>query len=86
MFVPSLMDDADTGDHGNTRAMVEAEGVRYHFMQADITAAGTPKEVVDHCVEAFGSVDILVNSAGVCPLAEVLDFGRRSGTPPCRST
>ena len=76
VFVPSLMDDANTDDEGGTRTMVEAEGVRYHFMQADITAAGTPKRIVDSCVEQFGSVDILVNSAGVCPLAEVLDFGR----------
>ena len=60
-----------------TREMVEAEGVRYEFMQADITAAGTPKRIVDTCVDQFGSVDILVNSAGVCPLAEVLDFGRQ---------
>jgi NAD(P)-dependent dehydrogenase (short-subunit alcohol dehydrogenase family) len=71
VFVPSIVDD-----DGQTRALVEAEGVRYQFMQADITDAGTPKRVVDACVEQLGSVDILVNSAGVCPLAEVLDFGR----------
>ena len=71
VFVPSIIDD-----DGNTREMVEAEGVRYQFMQADITAAGAPQRVVDTCVRQFGSVDILVNSAGVCPLAEVLDFGR----------
>ena len=76
VFVPSLMDDASADDQGGTRSMVEAEGVRYHFMQADITTTGTPKQIVDECVEQFGSVDILVNSAGVCPLAEVLDFGR----------
>ena len=76
VFVPSLMDDATSDEDADTRTMVEAEGVRYHFMQADITAAGTPKRIVEACVERFGSVDILVNSAGVCPLAEVLDFGR----------
>ena len=71
VFVPSLMDD-----DGITQAMVEANDGRYHFMQADITSTGTPKDIIDTCVEEFGSVDILVNSAGVCPLAEVLDFGR----------
>ncbi len=71
VFVPSLLDD-----DGSTATMVEDAGVRYQFMQADITAAGTPKRIVDTCVEKFGSIDILVNSAGVCPLAEVLDFGR----------
>jgi NAD(P)-dependent dehydrogenase (short-subunit alcohol dehydrogenase family) len=71
VFVPSLADD-----DGTTRRMVEAEGVRYEFLEADITSPGSPKAVVDACVERFGSLDILINSAGICPLAEVLDFGR----------
>jgi NAD(P)-dependent dehydrogenase (short-subunit alcohol dehydrogenase family) len=71
VFVPSIIDDDN-----ETKNMVEAEGVRYRFMQADITETGSPKRIVDTCVEQLGAVDILVNSAGVCPLAEVLDFGR----------
>jgi len=71
VFVPSIVDD-----DGSTREMVEAEGVRFGFMQADITATGTAKRVVDSCVDSLGSIDVLVNCAGVCPLAEVLEFGR----------
>ena len=71
LFVPSILDD-----DGTTREMVEAEGGRYEFLEADITEPGTPKRIVDTCVALLGSVDVLVNSAGVCPLAEVLDFGR----------
>jgi len=71
VLVPSIVDD-----DGVTRGMIEAEGVRYAFMQSDITSRGAPKRVVDTCVETLGSVDVLVNSAGVCPLAEILDFGR----------
>jgi NAD(P)-dependent dehydrogenase (short-subunit alcohol dehydrogenase family) len=71
IFVPSIVDD-----DGSTRDLIEAEGVRYEFMNADITAAGAPKEIVDACIGRFGSLDILVNSAGICPLASVLDFGR----------
>ncbi len=71
VLVPSIIDD-----DGGTREMVEAEGVRYEFLQADITDPGTPKRIVDACVERLGSIDILINSAGICPLAEVLDFGR----------
>ncbi len=71
VLVPSIVDD-----DGTTRELIEAEGVRYEFMQADITAKGTPRLVIDTCVERLGSVDILVNSAGVAPLADVLDFGR----------
>jgi len=69
--VPSLHDD-----DGETRALVEAEDARYEFLRIDITDPGAPQRVVEACVERFGSVDILVNSAGICPLGEVLEFGR----------
>jgi NAD(P)-dependent dehydrogenase (short-subunit alcohol dehydrogenase family) len=71
VFVPSLIDD-----DGATRTLVERAGARYEFIQADITAAGVPGQVVGACVEHFGSIDILVNSAGICPLADVLEFDR----------
>jgi NAD(P)-dependent dehydrogenase (short-subunit alcohol dehydrogenase family) len=71
VFVPSILDD-----DGSTRAMVESAGVRYEFMKADITESGAPRRVVDECVTRLGSVDILINSAGVCPIAEVLEFDR----------
>jgi NAD(P)-dependent dehydrogenase (short-subunit alcohol dehydrogenase family) len=71
VFVPSI-----TADDGTTGPLVEAAGGRYAFMEADITAPGVPAQVVERCVQELGSLDILVNSAGVCPLAEVLEFGR----------
>jgi NAD(P)-dependent dehydrogenase (short-subunit alcohol dehydrogenase family) len=71
LFVPSVMDD-----DGATRRMVEAAGRRYEFLAADITAPGAAARVIDGCVERLGGIDILVNSAGICPMAEVLDFGR----------
>ncbi len=71
VFVPSLVDD-----DGFTRSLVEAEDVRFEFIEADITADGVPAQVVSACVDRLGSVDILINSAGICPLGEVLEFGR----------
>jgi NAD(P)-dependent dehydrogenase (short-subunit alcohol dehydrogenase family) len=71
VLVPSVVDD-----DGSTRELVEVHGSRYEFIKGDITAAAAPKEIVDACVDKFGSIDILVNCAGICPLAEVLDFGR----------
>ena len=76
VFVPSLADD-----DGTTRSLIEAEGVRYEFMQADITEDGVPGQVVRECVDRLGAIDILVNSAGICPLAEVLDFDRGKWDP-----
>ena len=71
VFVPSIVDD-----DGSTGSSSRPHGGRYEFMKADITAPGAPAEIVGACVDRLGSLDILVNSAGICPLASVLDFGR----------
>jgi NAD(P)-dependent dehydrogenase (short-subunit alcohol dehydrogenase family) len=71
VLVPSLADD-----DGTTRQLVEARGQRYEFVEADITAPGQPAAVIETCVDRLGGIDILVNSAGICPLADVLDFDR----------
>ena len=76
VFVPSIVDD-----DGETRRLVEGEGRRYEFVPADITQPGLPEQVVSDCVARLGSVDILVNSAGICPVAEVLDFDRSKWDP-----
>ena len=60
ILVPSLQDD-----DGSTKKMVEDCGVEYRFIEADITAEGECKRVVDACVETWGSVDILINCAGI---------------------
>jgi NAD(P)-dependent dehydrogenase (short-subunit alcohol dehydrogenase family) len=71
LFVPSIMTD-----DGTTRDLIEAQGVGYDYMQIDISAEGAPKKVIGACIEKFGSIDILVNSAGVSINAEVEKFGR----------
>ena len=71
VLVPSIVDD-----DGSTGALIEAEGSRYEFVKADVTAPGAPARIIATCVERLGSLDILVNCAGVCPLAQVLDFDR----------
>jgi NAD(P)-dependent dehydrogenase (short-subunit alcohol dehydrogenase family) len=71
VFVPSVMTD-----DGRTGPLVHAAGRRYEYEQIDITAPGSAARVITSCVERLGGLDILVNSAGICPLAEVLDFGR----------
>jgi NAD(P)-dependent dehydrogenase (short-subunit alcohol dehydrogenase family) len=53
-------------DDGETRQWVEDCGVTYQYMHADITADGECRKVVDTCVSSLGSVDILINGAGIC--------------------
>ena len=68
-------------DDGTTARLVEATGRRLAFVEADITAAGAAAEVVQRCVDELGGIDILVNSAGICELAPVEDFGRAQWDP-----
>ncbi len=76
LYIPSFMED-----DGTTRTLIENEGVKMEFLKIDITEEGAPKKIIDGCVEAFGSIDILVNSAGICKLATVLEFGREQWDP-----
>ncbi|ERK08942.1 2-deoxy-D-gluconate 3-dehydrogenase [Serratia fonticola AU-P3(3)] len=76
LFIPSFI-----MDKGETREMIEQQGVKVEFMQVDITEKGAPARVIAQCLETFGSVDILVNNAGICKLNKVLDFGREDWDP-----
>ncbi|MEW1654736.1 MULTISPECIES: SDR family oxidoreductase [unclassified Streptomyces] len=76
VFIPSVAED-----DGTTRRLIEGEGRRMEFLEADLTAPGVPRQIVQGCVEAFGSVDVLVNSAGICNLASVEEFGRAEWDP-----
>lgn len=76
IFMPSVMpDDAEFNK------LIEAEGGKAVYMEGDITKAGVPKTIIDKCVETLGSVDILVNCAGICLIKPVLEFGRKEWDP-----
>ena len=76
VFVPSL-----APDDGTTQRLIEAAGRRMEFMQADLTEAGVPERIVSECAARLGSVDIVVNSAGICLLDEVAAFDREKWDP-----
>lgn len=76
VFAPSLADD-----DGTTAKMVAEHGRRYVFEQADITEPGAPGRMVAHCAERLGGLDVLVNSAGICLLDDVLAFDRSKWDP-----
>ena len=76
ILVPSLIDD-----DGTTQKIIEETGSCYVFMEVDLTEEGVPQQVVEHCVEVFGTVDILVNCAGMHLSAEVTKFDRSKWDP-----
>lgn len=72
VLVPSLADD-----DGPTARMVRECGVDYRFVEGNIAASGVCKMVVEDCINTWGSVDILVNCAGINIVEkDVRKFGR----------
>jgi NAD(P)-dependent dehydrogenase (short-subunit alcohol dehydrogenase family) len=71
LFIPSIIPD-----DGTIRKLIEAEGVGYAFMEADIAGDSVPRQIIETCVDQMGAIDILVNSAGLSILADVENFGR----------
>jgi NAD(P)-dependent dehydrogenase (short-subunit alcohol dehydrogenase family) len=69
----SIMDD-----DGETKKWVEDCGVKYQYVYGDITSDGECNRVVDSCVSSWGSIDILVNCAGICiNIEDVTKFTRK---------
>ncbi|NIZ41316.1 SDR family oxidoreductase (plasmid) [Entomospira entomophila] len=77
IFIPSILND-----DGTTQRLVEACGVKYFFMEADITKSGEPKKIMKTCLDQLGSIDILVNSAGTSiNEPDVLKYNRSQWDP-----
>lgn len=76
VLVVSIMDD-----DGTTRRLIEGAGAKYEFIEADISVQGVPGKVVKQCVDHFGSIDILVNCAGVNLCDDVMKYDRDKWDP-----
>lgn len=61
IFVISIADD-----HGETKELIESQGVQYELMLGDITEGGFCAKAVEACIQRFGKIDILMNNAGIC--------------------
>lgn len=65
-------------DNEETKKLVEECGVKYKYVEANITEDGECKRVVDECVNTFGSIDVLVNCAGISiNIEDVTQFTRK---------
>ena len=52
----------------------EADRLGAHFVHADLTDRAACKALIDTAVDAYGSVDVLINNAGIQHVSPVADF------------
>ncbi len=57
-----------------TKALIEAEGRKVVFFQADLSQRDSIDPIVAAAVENFGRIDILVNNAGIIKRAPLLEY------------
>ncbi len=76
LFIPSFIQD-----NGEARALIEKQGVAVEIMQADITEKSMPQKIVETCIKKYGTLDILINNAGINRLNPILEFGREDWDP-----
>lgn len=56
--------DRDLVAAEDTRAVIADEGNTLHIATGDVTDPDQVKQMISHCVERFGKLDILVNNVG----------------------
>jgi 2-dehydro-3-deoxy-D-gluconate 5-dehydrogenase len=69
LFVVTHSDNWD-----ETRELIQQEGRRVEFFQADLSDRDAIKDVAAACVSAYGKIDILVNNAGTIRRAPLLEY------------
>lgn len=69
-----LLTDRDRAALDDAVGRVTAHGGKAEALAADVSDMAAGEAMTAACVEAFGSVDVLVNNAGIFPMSPVLDM------------
>ncbi len=64
----------DKADHGLAAEIAEETGANVAYIQADMSNGDQCRALVTKAAETFGSVDVLVNNAGIQHVAKIDEF------------
>jgi len=67
-----MIADLDLDTANQTVEEIKSRGGKAQAIQADASSSADVKKVINATVEAFGSLDIMVNNAGIYPLLPVM--------------
>ena len=67
----------DIADMSKTEKLISAQGAEFRSVQANMMDFDTYEAVVQECQKAFGSLDILLNNAGIIRRNDVLAFSEK---------
>jgi len=68
------------GDKDAAMAEVKAYGVEVDYHGADMSKPAEIAQMIAACEQRFGSIDVLINNAGIQHVANVEDFLSTAGT------
>lgn len=69
-----LIADLDEEVSASTAAQLSNQPGRVVAQQVDVSSADACESAVQRCVAEFGSIDVLVNDAGIYPISPVLEM------------
>jgi len=68
--------DVNEAGLGETIAAIVAAGGRAEAVRADVTVRSDMAALAQRAVQAFGAIDVMVNNAGIMPLAHYADHAQ----------
>jgi 3-oxoacyl-[acyl-carrier protein] reductase len=68
-YAVAIMDRNQQENYSENLEKLTEKGIRWIYVQGDITVAADRQNCVDTVVREFGRIDVLVNDAGVAPRA-----------------
>lgn len=69
-----LIVDIDSEALRSATTELEGRGSKIAWLETDITEEAAPDEIVSRCIEEFGSIDVLINNAGIYPQVPMLEM------------